>query len=162
MLLAASRELFIEGMRNVASSVAVVTTTGESGRHGATVNAFSSVSADPPQLLVCLRTESRIAGAVRANQTFCLNVLSAGHSYVADRFSGRHDASLEDRFDGIDYHQSGADWVVLKDANAFGCRISDLLVSGTHTIFLGHVIAVQSSDAPPLTYLQGKYRQLST
>ena len=58
-----SRDLFIKGMRQVASSVAVVTTLGAHGRHGATVSAFSSVSADPPQLLVCLRSASRIAAS---------------------------------------------------------------------------------------------------
>lgn len=159
---AASREPFIAGMRNVACSVGVVTTTGAAGRHGATVNAFSSVSADPPQLLVCLRSESRIAAAVSTNQSFCLNVLSSRHSHVADRFSGRHDAALNDRFEGIDFHQDGAEWVVLRDANAFGCQVSEMLQTGSHTIFLGRVKAVQTSGGEPLTYLQGSYRQLAS
>ena len=158
---AVSRELFIKGMRQVASSVAVVTTMGPSGRQGATVSAFSSVSADPPQLLVCLRSASRIAGAVEANRRFCLNILSAHHSHVAERFSGNHDATVSDRFEGIDYRQEGEEWVVLKDANAFGCEISGTLVSGTHTIFLGKVMAVQTSSDQPLTYQQGRYRQLA-
>lgn len=157
----ASRELFIKGMRQVASSVAVVTTMGPAGRQGATVSAFSSVSADPPQLLVCLRSESRIAAAVEANRCFCLNILSVRHTHVAERFSGSHDAAVSDRFEGIDCRQEGEDWLVLKDANAFGCRVSDTLVSGTHTIFLGRVMAVQTSADDPLTYQQGRYRQLA-
>jgi len=156
-----SRDLFIKGMRQVASSVAVVTTLGPHGRHGATVSAFSSVSADPPQLLVCLRSASRIAAAVEVNRRFCLNILSAQYPHVADRFSGNHDAAVSDRFEGIDYHQEGEDWIVLKDANAFGCEISGTLVSGTHTIFLGKVMAVQTSADEPLTYQQGRYRQLA-
>ena len=157
----ASRELFIKGMRQVASSVAVVTTLGAAGRHGATVSAFSSVSADPPQLLVCLRSASRIAAAVETNRFFCLNILSARDPHVAERFSGNHDAAVSDRFEGLDWRQEGDGWIVLKDANAFGCQVSDRLVSGTHTIFLGKVLAVQTSGDDPLTYQQGRYRQLA-
>ena len=157
----ASRDLFIKGMRQVASSVAVVTTVGKAGRHGATVSAFSSVSADPPQLLVCLRSASRIAAAVSANGVFCLNILSYRHQNVAERFSGRHDTTLSDRFEGIDLsHEEEEDWVLLKGANAFACSISDRLVSGTHTIYLGNVLRIQISSDDPLTYLQGRYRQI--
>jgi flavin reductase (DIM6/NTAB) family NADH-FMN oxidoreductase RutF len=158
---AVSRELFIRGMRQVASSVAVVTTNGHAGRHGATVSAFSSVSADPPQLLVCLRSASRIAAAVADNGHFCLNILSHQHPHVADRFSGSHDSAVNDRFEGIDARLEGEDWVVLRDATVFACTIAERLVSGTHTIFLGHVQRVQTSDHDPLTYLQGRYRQLA-
>ena len=157
----ASRDLFIKGMRQVASSVAVVTTNGKAGRHGATVSAFSSVSADPPQLLVCLRSASRIAAAVCTNGAFCLNILSYRHQNVAERFSGRHDTTLSDRFEGIDLsHEEEEDWVLLKGANAFACSISDRLVSGTHTIYLGNVLRIQISSDDPLTYLQGRYRQI--
>jgi flavin reductase (DIM6/NTAB) family NADH-FMN oxidoreductase RutF len=148
-------------MRQVASSVAVVTTNGPAGRHGATVSAFSSVSADPPQLLVCLRSASRIAAAVSANDRFCLNILSHRHSHVAERFSGKHDSVVRDRFEGIDAHRHGEDWVVLSGATAFGCRMLGKLESGTHTIFLGHVDAIQISEEDPLTYLQGRYRRMA-
>ena len=59
----AARDAYVHAMRRVASSVAVVTTDGPAGCHGATVSAFSSVSADPPTILVCLRGGSRIAAA---------------------------------------------------------------------------------------------------
>lgn len=160
-LQAVSRDLFIKGMRQVANSVAVVTTTGAAGRHGATVSAFSSVSADPPQLLVCLRSASRIAAAVEANGLFCLNILAGRHPHLAERFSGNHDNTVGDRFEGVDYREDGWKWVVLPHATAFGCEISDRLVSGTHTIFVGHVKAVQTSTEDPLTYQQGRYRQLA-
>lgn len=161
VLQAVSRELFIRGMRYVASSVAVVTTRGTAGRHGATVSAFSSVSADPPQVLVCLRSASRIATAVEANGAFCLNILSHSHPHVAERFSGTHDSAVADRFDGIDVHQVHDDWVVLKDATAFACLVNGRLAAGTHTIFLGKVEHVQVCEHEPLTYLQGRYRQLA-
>lgn len=158
---AVSRDLFIKGMRQVVSSVAVVTTTGPAGRHGATVNAFSSVSADPPQLLVCLRSASRIAAAVRANETFCLNILSYSHPHVADRFSGAHDNIIADRFEGIEADHSDERWFVLKDATAFACSVNERLTTSTHTIFLGEVHYVQTSEHDPLVYQQGRYRKVA-
>jgi flavin reductase len=155
----ASRDLFIKGMRQVANSVAVVTTSGEAGRHGATVSAFSSVSADPPQVLVCLRSASRIATAVNANNAFCLNVLSHQHPHLAERFSGSHDSVVDDRFHGVDLHEEYG-WVVLSEATAFCCTISDRVASGTHTIFIGHVQRLRTSSDEPLTYLQGRFRKL--
>ena len=160
-LSAVSRELFISGMRQVASSVAVVTTSGTAGRHGATVSTFSSVSADPPQLLVCLRSASRIASAVDANGAFCLNILSHRHPHVAERFSGTHDSAVADRFDGIETQVDQDGWVVLMDATAFACTVSGRLPAGTHTILLGRVQLVQTSEHDPLTYQRGRYRQLA-
>lgn len=156
-----TRELYITGMRQVASSVAVVTSSGPTGRHGATVSAFSSVSADPPQLLVCLRSASRIAAAVDANGAFCLNILSHHHPHVAERFSGKNDSAVADRFEGIETHIDRDGWVILKDATAFACTVSGQLSAGTHTIFLGTVQRVQTSEYDPLTYQQGRYRQLA-
>ena len=59
------RDNFLQAMRRVASSVTVVTTDGPHGRHGATVSAFCSVSADPPSVLICLRADSRIESRIQ-------------------------------------------------------------------------------------------------
>ena len=80
---------------------------------------------------------------------------------MAERFSGKHDTAVSDRFEGIDCRQDGEKWLVLKDSNAFGCQVIDTLVSGTHTVFLGNVMVVQTSSDEPLTYQQGRYRQLA-
>ena len=155
-----SRDLFIKGMRQVANSVAVVTTTGDAKHNGATVSAFSSVSADPPQLLVCLRSASQIAAAVTANGTFCLNVLSHHHQHLAERFSGVHDSVVENRFDGIDFHAEDT-WVVFAGATSFCCIVADRIIAGTHTIFIGHVQRLRTANDEPLTYFQGNYRNLA-
>ena len=97
-----SRDAFITTMRQVAASVAVVTTDGPAGRYGATVSTFCSVSADPPTVLICLSAERRIAKAVRDNQYFCVNLLSQNHIAIANRFAGMDDARVSDRFSGID------------------------------------------------------------
>ena len=69
------RDAFITAMRQVAATVTVVTTDGPAGQSGATVSAFTSLSADPPSVLVCLKADSRIAKAVRDNGVFCVNIL---------------------------------------------------------------------------------------
>ncbi len=153
------RESFIAAMRNVASSVSVVTTDGRAGRYGATVSAFCSVSADPPSVLVCLHAASRIAHFVAQNGVFCVNVLPAGASDIADRFAGKHDAAVESRFDGIDI--CGA-VPVLPCATALTCTVTQTTQEGSHLICFGRVTDVTLGFEMPLTYLAGQYRPIAT
>lgn len=156
-----AREDYIGAMRGVASSVTVVTTDGPAGRQGATVSAFSSVSADPPTMLVCLRGGSRIAEAVARNGAFCINVLPRSQDAIADRFAGRHDANVSDRFEGIDCHGASGTGPVLKDATAFSCRIEQTVASGSHIIVIGHVVRIETGAPDPLAYLDGAYHRVA-
>ncbi|WP_368346053.1 flavin reductase family protein [Pelagovum sp. HNIBRBA483] len=154
------RDSFIDAMRRVASSVTVVTTDGPAGRLGATVSAFSSVSADPPTILICLFAESRIAKAVLENKDFCVNVLSEEDSDIADRFAGRHDALVEDRFSGIDCYGAPGTPPQIDGATAFRCVQQQTILSGSHLIILGHVRHVLAGAARPLTYRDGSYHRV--
>uniref|UniRef100_UPI003B519E2D flavin reductase family protein n=1 Tax=Roseovarius indicus TaxID=540747 RepID=UPI003B519E2D len=154
------REDFISAMRRVAASVTVVTTDGPAGRAGATVSAFSSVSADPPTVLVCLHAQSRIAGFVQENKRFCVNVLPERSSDIADRFAGRHDGSVPDRFDGIEVFAPRGHAPVIDGATAFQCDLQQVVRSGSHLIVVGHVRDVLVSAAPPLAYRDGAYHRV--
>lgn len=154
------REAFISAMRRVAASVTVVTTDGVAGRAGATVSAFSSVSADPPTVLVCLYAQSRIAGFIQENNRFCVNVLPEGSSDIADRFAGRHDASVRDRFDGIEVFAPKGHAPVIDGATAFQCDLQRVVTSGSHVIVLGHVLGVLDGAAAPLAYREGAYHRV--
>lgn len=154
------RDQFIVAMRQVAFSVTVVTTDGIAGLHGATVSAFSSVSADPPTVLVCLFADSRIARAVTENGRFCVNVLSDSDAYIADRFAGRHDQSIEDRFSGIDCYGEPGVAPLIDGASAFRCVLKQSIRSGSHLIVLGHVRYVLASGSLPLTYRDGSYHRV--
>ena len=151
------RALFIEAMRHVAQSVTVVTTIGENGATGATVSAFSSLSADPPSVLVCLRSDSRIGLAVERNQVFCVNVLPEGAAAFAERFAGRFDADQPDRFDAID-HVEGPTGPVLSGATAFECTLDKLIIHGSHDICIGNVKKVTKSRTSPLVYMDGGFQ----
>jgi len=155
----AERHAFVKAMRSVASSVTVVTTDGQAGRHGATVSAFCSVSADPPSALVCLKADSRTALAVACNQTFCVNVLPQARADIAERFAGRDDARVGDRFDGIDHDIQGG-WPMIAGATAFLCRLQECLDFGSHGIFVGNVTAVRQGAPAPLAYLDGAYHKV--
>jgi flavin reductase len=154
------RGSFIAAMRQVAASVTVVTTDGAAGRHGATVSAFSSVSADPPTVLVCLFAGSRIARAVSENGAFCVNVLSETDAEIADRFAGRHDDRGPDRFAGIDIYGAPGTPPQIDGATVFLCDVQQSVPSGSHLIVLGHVRDVLPGAARPLAYRDGCYHRV--
>jgi flavin reductase (DIM6/NTAB) family NADH-FMN oxidoreductase RutF len=95
------RQRFLLGMSHAACTVSVVTTDGAAGRHGVTVSAMVSVSADTPQptLLVCIHHLSPVAGALLANGVFCVNVLREDQWPVSDSFAGRSGAHGAAKFD---------------------------------------------------------------
>ena len=156
----APREAFIGAMRRVATCVTVVTTDGPGGRYGATVSAFSSVSADPPTILVCLKSESRIARAVAVNGTLCVNVLPQGGADIAKRFAGFDDAVVRDRFDGIDHYGKLGTPPTIDGATVFSCSLQQNIVVGSHLIFVGKVNEVRDGMNEPLAYLAGAYQRV--
>jgi len=85
----ALRTAFIDGMSRVATSVTLVTTDGPGGRYGLTVSAMSSVTADPPTLLICINRHNPIDAAIRENGVFGVNALRADQRWVAETFAGR-------------------------------------------------------------------------
>ncbi len=157
---AVPRDVFIAAMRAVASSVTVVTTYGPAGRHGATVSAFCSVSADPPSALVCLRDGSRIARMVAENNTFCVNVLPRSRQDIANRFAGNEDGLIADRFDGIECAPDFGPVPAIEGATAFLCDLRDAVDFETHRIFIGHVVRVREGTCEPLAYLDGGYHRV--
>jgi flavin reductase (DIM6/NTAB) family NADH-FMN oxidoreductase RutF len=155
------REDFLTGMRYVANSVTVVTTDGNAGISGATVSAFSSVSADPPMVLVCLNSESNTLEMIKGNKDFCVNVLPEGAKHIADRFAGFDDAQLANRFEGIDLTDSNGPSPVISGATAFICKLEDTLSSGSHVICIGKVTETHAGNFTPLIYMDRKYKRIS-
>ena len=149
------RDDFIKAMRQVAATVTVVTTNGTAGKHGATVSAFASVSADPPTVMVCLRSESRIAQAVKENGNFAVCVLQKDAAEMAMRFAGNDDSQVDDRFAEIPHSNWAAPHI--EDCTSFSCDVSQATVSGSHTAFFGVVTWAGTADAGPLIYFDGKF-----
>ena len=141
---------FLTAMRWVAHTVCVVVTDGPAGKHGATVSAFTSVSADPPTALVCLHDDSRISKRVQGNGVYRVYILPEGSESVADRFAGRHDDKIEDRFIGFDLDTNA-------EATVFDCKLVNAVSAGTHAICVGEVQAIKRGNGMPMAYLAGEY-----
>jgi flavin reductase len=152
----AKRDAFIAAMRHVAATVTVVTTDGPAGKMGATVSAFSSLSADPPSVFVCLKSDSRIARAVRDNGVFCVNILPEDAVDVAQSFAGAFDHDQPDRFGDLDITMT-EEGPILPRATAFTCSLNRAIEHGSHAICIGDVTGISNAGETPLTYLSGAF-----
>jgi flavin reductase (DIM6/NTAB) family NADH-FMN oxidoreductase RutF len=157
----ALRQRFLRGMSHAASTVSVVTTDGSAGRHGVTVSAMVSVSADTPRptLLVCINQSSPVAAAVLENRVFCVNVLREDQAYISDSFAGRSGARGSAKFECTNWavQATGAPRV-LDALVAFDCRVTASERVGTHFVIFGSVqdIFVAGAGAP-LIYANRAY-----
>jgi flavin reductase (DIM6/NTAB) family NADH-FMN oxidoreductase RutF len=149
-------------MRTWATGVTVVATALEGVRHGMTVSSFTSVSLDPPLVLVSLERAAQTHRLLERSGYFSVTVLGDGQQAVSDRFAGRQPED-EDRFAGLDTFTlvSGAPFISGGLAY-FDCRVVSTYLAGTHTVFIGEVLAVQAGDesAAPLLYHDRDYHQL--
>lgn len=159
-LAAAPRDDFISAMGSAVTGVTVVSTAGESGRFAVTVSAMSSVSADPPLLLVCINRRSPTCAAIRANGAFCVNVLAADQRRVAETFAGRPGDGRPYDFDCARWHALATGVPALEGAVAnFDCALSEGYPAGSHMIFIGRVEACRRRDGTPLLYTRRRYGQ---
>ena len=157
----ALRQQFLLGMSHAACTVNVVTTDGAAGRHGVTVSAMVSVSADTPQptLLVCIHHLSPVADALLENGVFCVNVLRDDQAYISDHFAGRSAVRGAAKFDCAQWttQVTGAPRVV-DSLVAFDCRVTASERVGSHFVVFGSVqdIFVAGGGAP-LIYANRAY-----
>jgi len=155
------RQRFLLGMSHAACTVNVVTTDGSAGRHGVTVSAMVSVSADTPQptLLVCIHHKSAVAAAVLENGVFCVNVLRDDQAHISDNFAGRSGARGHAKFDCTQWttQVTGAPRV-LDALVAFDCKVTASERVGSHFVVFGSVqdIFVTGGGAP-LIYANRAY-----
>jgi flavin reductase (DIM6/NTAB) family NADH-FMN oxidoreductase RutF len=153
--------LFKRAMRRVASTVNIITIRHDSRPMGMVATAVSSVTVDPPSLLICINRGSKMHPSISEVDEFCVNVLHTDQLQVAQAFA---DSRLRDsRF------QFGA-WALddqcppyLRDSQAkLRCRRMQSMVYGTHTIFIGVVNdIVVREDLSPLMYLDGDYARFA-
>jgi len=139
---------FRTAMGNVAAAVSVVTTFHDGGPHGTTVSAFSSLSMDPPMLLVSLDNSSNLLAKLVIGSRVGVNVLSSHQDQVALRFAGKGD----DKFLDVPWQlEDGAPALV--DRHAWvALTVEQLVVAGDHTLVLGAVEAADAGPTAPLTY----------
>ena len=142
-----------------ATGVTIVTVVDGDGRPaGLTANAFSSLSLDPPLLLVCVDHKSQTFPALRDGSRFAINVLRDDQEGVSRRFA----STRLDKFDGVAYALSALGLPLLPDALAqIECTKISAYVEGDHTIFVGRVERASAGDGAPLLFYRGRYARLA-
>ena len=149
-----------------ASGVTVVTTRDSQGRPaGLTASAFTSVSLNPPMILVCVAQNAQSYEALQGADRFAVNILGQGQETLSNRFATKSSSAAE-KFEGIGYKPGMLGLPILADALAsLECTTIHAYPGGDHTIFVGRIEAGASRDddgAEPLLYYRGRYRQLSS
>lgn len=142
-----------------ATGVTVVTCLNEQAEPaGLTVNSFTSVSLEPPLLLVCLHKLAASATALVEASHFAINVLQTGQQPASIRFATRD----EDRFGATPWACGEAGAPILKDSlGVFECERYAVYDGGDHHILVGRVVKASfDASLDPLLYFRGRYRRL--
>ncbi|QUM70696.1 alpha/beta fold hydrolase [Sphingopyxis granuli] len=150
---------FRDALGCFATGVTVVTATCPDGTPiGLTANSFTSVSLDPPLLLVCIANNAGSAAILREAGRFAVNVLQIGQQPTSNRFAGKG----EDRFAATPWETGEFGTPVLTGSlSSFECASEAVHDGGDHFILVGRVLkAIFEPRRDPLLYFRGKYRKL--
>jgi flavin reductase (DIM6/NTAB) family NADH-FMN oxidoreductase RutF/pimeloyl-ACP methyl ester carboxylesterase len=150
---------FRDALGCFATGVTIITAMGSDGKPiGLTANSFTSVSLDPPLLLVCIANNAGSAPIMRDAERFAVNVLQIGQQPTSNRFAGKG----EDRFAATPWEVGEFGTPVLTGSlSSFECERDALHDGGDHFILVGRVLkAMFEPRRDPLLYFRGKYRRL--
>ena len=141
-----------------AAGVTVVTAKSDDGHLGGiTVTAFTSLSLEPPLILICIDKRARMHDRLPVGGHFAVNMLSQDQELVSRQFA----TSKGDPFHEIGYREGATGAPVIQDAiAAVECRVVNHLAGGDHTIVIGEVQATHVQEGKPLVYFRGGYCQL--
>src|SRR5262245_5993533 len=153
-------DIFKLAMRRLAAGVTIITTCHNGYRCGLTATAVCSLSADPPQLLVCVNRSAHAHDVIKRGANMCVNLLARKHKALAGHFAGARKG--EERFRSGKWTMLKTSAPVLDDALAsFDCVVKETVEPSTHTIFIGQVVDVRlRAEGQPLLYAGGSYAGL--
>ena len=142
-----------------ATGITVITTKDTSGKpFGLTANAFSSLSLDPPMLLICVDKGVDCYACFDESKVFAVNFLSLTQEELSTRFATK---GIE-KFEGLSYRVGELGVALLDGALAhFECTVAHAHEGGDHTIYVGEVQRLVTMEGDPLLFYQGKYRSLA-
>jgi flavin reductase (DIM6/NTAB) family NADH-FMN oxidoreductase RutF len=152
------RAAFRDVMRGVASTVTVVTACDARLCHGMTATSVTSVSMDPPSLLVCVNSNTLLHDILLATRRFCVNILRSSQADISAAFGGAVDARSRFGTGAWAYTGDGIAYLTDAQANVF-CRKAALVPYGSHAVVIGEVETVDLRQAPsePLIYQNARY-----
>ncbi|WP_158555817.1 flavin reductase family protein [Peribacillus glennii] len=142
-----------------ATGVTVVTTKNEKGHPvGMTANSFTSLSLDPPLVIINVDKKSSLYTEFLNAESFAVNILSSEQEDISRRFSTKN----IDRFEGISYEEDVTGSPILKDViGYFDCDIVKHYDGGDHTILIGETKGGNIGSGEPLIFYRGKYQHVN-
>lgn len=148
-------ELLRHILRRFAAGVTVITSVNDEGSPvGMTATAFSSVSIDPPMVLVCVNSTARTRHAIEGSTGYGVNILARGQEAVARQFASQ----AADKFEGIAWREGETGVPLIEGALAsLECRVVQSVEAGTHIVYIGAVLAGEDPGGDPLIYHEGSY-----
>ncbi|MGF9660760.1 flavin reductase [Arthrobacter crystallopoietes] len=152
------QDVFRQVVGHFASGVAVITTALNGQLYGTTASAVSSLSMDPPMMLMCLNQASSTHDAVGQAGVYAINILAEDQRDVALKF-GRKGA---DKFDGVPHRLSIHGGVPVLDGAlaTITCVVEEAPRGGTHSVFFGRVVEAEAAPGQPLAYYRGTFGRL--
>jgi flavin reductase (DIM6/NTAB) family NADH-FMN oxidoreductase RutF len=157
------KQHFQDAFGRVAATVGIIGVCDESGNvHGMTATAISSLSNDPPSLIVLVNHENQTFRTIYERKRFSVSFLSAGAEELAHKLARPGQSKLIDAIH-LD-HPTGWPMPAVRDATAtLVCDLDDCIPQFTHRILVGRITHVRTSEGPadPLLYLQRRFQRLT-
>jgi flavin reductase (DIM6/NTAB) family NADH-FMN oxidoreductase RutF len=140
------------------TGITVVTVLDSHGHpHGMTVNSFSSVSLDPPLVLVSIDLRNAILGHFISSSWFVINILAEHQEHLSRRFS----STAENRFIDVNWHAGASGTPVLEGVLAhLECSVVQTFEAGDHTVLIGEVRRASYVEGNPLVYFNSGYKAI--
>ena len=152
---------FKNALKQWASGVTVVTAQSqEQEPKGMTATSFSSVSLDPPLILVCLNQSAETGALVLEQQAFAVNILSSDQIAISNQFAGG--SSQTQRFADIEWQTGDNGSPIISEALVkLECSVVQQVAAGSHWVVIGEVQKAIIRSGEPVLYFDGAYRQLA-
>jgi len=146
-----------QAMRAYPQGVAVATASSDEGPRGITVSSFTSVSLEPPLVLMSIAKSSALHDLFRTADAYAINFLADDQKSVSDRFAGRTRA--KDRFEGIKFTEGVTGSPIIEGVRAvIECRAWRIYEGGDHSILIGKVVSAKAiNHKRPLVYYSQQY-----
>jgi flavin reductase (DIM6/NTAB) family NADH-FMN oxidoreductase RutF len=149
---------FRQAAGRFATGITIATVVDAEGApHGLTVNSFTSVSLDPPLVLVCLGHTTATVECFRTAKHFGINILAEDQRALSDHFARKG----HNRFEGLEWHPAKTGVPLLPGVvAAMECKVHRKIAMGDHDIFVGEVVRVEIHERLPLLYFASGYHRL--
>jgi flavin reductase (DIM6/NTAB) family NADH-FMN oxidoreductase RutF len=150
---------FRSAMRHLVGGVSVITAGRAKDITGMTVTSVTSLSVDPPTMIVSINRDSSSWPLIKRLGFFGVNILNADQIDIAERFTGKGGLKGADRFAGAQWFTRGSGVPLLAGAlAAVDCGVEDIVERHSHALVIGRVLDIQASTrTAALAYWQGRY-----